>query len=56
MMKLRKAALPINIQTVNTNRGVRTRVQVGPYVSQQEADQAAVSVRALALEADVIRQ
>ena len=56
MMKLRKAALPINIQTVNTNRGDRTRVQVGPYVSQQEADQAAVSVRALALEADVIRQ
>ena len=56
MNKLRKAALPMNVQTVNTNRGNRTRVQVGPFNTQQAADKAAVSVRALALEADVIRQ
>ncbi len=56
MNKLRKAALPMNVQTVNTNRGNRTRVQVGPFNTQQAADKAAASVRALALEADVIRQ
>jgi general secretion pathway protein D len=46
----------MNVQTVNTNRGNRTRVQVGPFNTLQAADKAAVSVRALALEADVIRQ
>lgn len=54
--KLRKADLPVNVQAVNTNRGSRTRVRVGPFNTLKAADKAAVSVRALALEADVIRQ
>lgn len=56
LAKLRKADLPVNVQAVNTNRGSRTRVRVGPFNTLKAADKAAVSVRALALEADVIRQ
>ena len=56
LAKLRKADLPVNVQAVNTNRGSRTRVRVGPFNTLKAADKAAVSVRALSLEADVIRQ
>lgn len=56
LAKLRKADLPVNVQAVNTNRGSHTRVRVGPFNTLKAADKAAVSVRALALEADVIRQ
>ena len=56
LAKLRKADLPVNVQAVNTNRGSRTRVRVGPFNTLKAADKAAVSVRALALEADVTRQ
>lgn len=56
LAKLRKADLPVNVQAVNTNRGSHTRVRVGPFNTLKAADKAAVSVRALSLEADVIRQ
>lgn len=56
LSKLRKTALPVNVQAINTNRGTRTRVRVGPFSTLRAADKAAASVRALALEADVTRQ
>lgn len=56
LSKLRKTSLPVNVQAINTNRGTRTRVRVGPFDSEMAADKAAASVRALALEADVSRQ
>jgi general secretion pathway protein D len=56
LSKLRKTSLPVDMQTVSTNRGTRTRVRVGPFTTLKAADKAAVSVRALALEADITRQ
>jgi len=51
--KLRKAGLPVVAQALDTNRGQRTRIRVGPYTTAQRADAAATRVRALALEAVV---
>jgi len=51
--KLRKAGLPVVAQALDTNRGQRTRIRVGPYTTAQRADAAAAKVRTLALEAVV---
>ncbi|WP_081474617.1 MULTISPECIES: type II secretion system secretin GspD [Acidovorax] len=56
MTKLRSSALPLSIQSVDTNRGTLTRVRVGPYNSEDAANAAAATVRSLALNATVSPQ
>ena len=54
--QLRQAGLPVVTQSISTNRGPRVRVRVGPYGSNEGADTAAARVRALDMDAKVIRQ
>lgn len=49
MAKLRDAALPLAVQTVETNRGKATRVRVGPYATEEAAQAAAAQVRSSGL-------
>ena len=53
--KLRDAGLPALSQEIKSAKGVRTRVRVGPYDSQSEADSAAETIRALHLDAAVVK-
>jgi cell division septation protein DedD len=55
-VKLQDAGLPAVSQELKSSKGPRTRVRVGPYESLAEADRAAERIRALQLEAAVIRQ
>jgi cell division septation protein DedD len=55
-VKLQDAGLPAVSQELKSSKGPRTRVRVGPFESQAEADRAAERIRALQLEAAVIRQ
>ncbi len=54
--QLQQAGLPVVTQSINTNRGPRVRVRVGPYGNTASADAAAAQVRALDMDAKVIRQ
>jgi cell division septation protein DedD len=54
-VKLQDAGLPVVSQEVKSNKGKRTRVRVGPFDTQSEADQAAERIRALQLEAVVFK-
>lgn len=54
--RLVDAGLPAFIQVVDAPGGQRTRVRVGPFASRALADEAAVRIRALGLEAVVFRQ
>jgi len=56
MTKLRNMALPMSMQSVDTNRGALTRVRVGPYASLEAAEAAAATVRAQSLSATVSPQ
>ena len=56
MAKLRNMALPMSMQSVDTNRGALTRVRVGPYASLEAAEAAAATVRAQSLSATVSPQ
>lgn len=51
--QLQKARLPVQVQTVGTNKGERIRVRAGPFRQAQEADKAAQRIRDLGLEAVV---
>ncbi len=53
--KLEKAGLKTYTQLVDTKEGKRTRVRVGPFTSQAEADKAAVRIKALSLGASVLK-
>jgi cell division protein FtsN len=55
-VKLQDAGLPTLSQEVKSSKGKRTRVRVGPFETQSEADQAAERIRALQLEAVVFKQ
>jgi DedD protein len=55
-VKLQDAGLPAVSQELKSSKSPRTRVRVGPFESQAEADRAAERIRALQLEAAVIRQ
>lgn len=55
-VKLQDAGLPAVSQEIKSSKGKRTRVRVGPFESQPEADQAAERIRALQLEAVVFKQ
>ena len=55
-VKLQDAGLPALSQEIKSSKGKRTRVRVGPFETQPEADQAAERIRALQLEAVVFKQ
>jgi cell division septation protein DedD len=54
-VKLQDAGLPTLSQEVKSSKGPRTRVRVGPFETQAEADRAAERIRALQLEAVVFK-
>lgn len=54
--RLVDAGLPAFIQVVDSPNGQRTRVRVGPFANRAAADDAALRIRALGLEAVVFRQ
>ena len=56
LVKLQDAGLPALSQEIKSSKGKRTRVRVGPFETQPEADQAAERIRALQLEAVVFKQ
>jgi len=56
LAQLTDADLPASTQTVKTGQGSRTRVRVGPFDTQAEADRAADKIRAMGLEAQVAPQ
>ncbi len=56
LTRLIDAGLPAFIQVVDSPNGQRTRVRVGPFASRAFADDAAVRIRALGLDAVVFRQ
>lgn len=55
LTKLRDAGLPALSQEVKTSKGKRSRVRVGPYDTQVEADRAAEQIRTLQLEAVIFK-
>lgn len=56
LARIRQAGLPARSDTLQLERGQRTRVRAGPFASRAEADQVADRIRALGLEAQVFRQ
>jgi cell division septation protein DedD len=54
--RLEEAGLPAMSDTLQTRNGERTRVRVGPFATQAQADAAAEQVRALQLDAIVVRR
>jgi cell division septation protein DedD len=56
LSRLVDAGLPAFIQVVDSPGGQRTRVRVGPFATRALADDAAVRIRSLGLEAVVFRQ
>ena len=56
LARIRQAGLPARSDTLQLERGPRTRVRAGPFASRAEADQAAARIRSLGLEAQVFRQ
>lgn len=54
--RLLAAGLPAFTQELQTGKGRRTRVRVGPYATRAQADAAAQEIRALGLEALVFRR
>jgi cell division septation protein DedD len=55
-VKLQDAGLPAVSQEVKSSKGPLTRVRVGPFETQTEADAAADKIRGLKLEAAVFKQ
>ena len=53
--KLEKAGFKTYTQVVDTKEGKRTRVRVGPFTSQPEAEKAATRIKSLALSASVLK-
>jgi DedD protein len=53
--KLEKSGLKTYTQVVDTKDGKRTRVRVGPFASQGEADKVASRIKSLALSASVLK-
>ena len=54
--KLQDAGLPVLVQVVKTAKGPLTRVRVGPYATQAEADAAAEKIHPLGLDAVVFER
>ncbi len=56
MLRLRDVGLPAAKQDISTANGLRSRVRAGPFETAGQADEAAVKIRLLNLEAKVLRQ
>lgn len=56
LVKLKEAGLPAYSQEIRGPKGKFTRVRVGPYANQADADAAAVKIKALGLDALVAPQ
>lgn len=54
--RLLNEGLPAFRQALDNAKGRRIRVRVGPYASRAQADAAAETIRAMALEAVVFKQ
>jgi len=54
--RLLESKLPSVMKELKTAKGRQIRVRVGPYTSEQQAYDAAATIRAMKLEARVIRQ
>ena len=55
LTKLQDANLPALSQQIKSSKGARTRVRVGPFDSQAEADRTAEKIRSLQLDAVVFK-
>jgi len=53
--RLQDAGLPALAQPIKSSKGPRTRVRVGPFDSEAEAERAAETIRSLQLEAQVFK-
>jgi DedD protein len=53
-LKLEKAGLKTYTQVADSKEGKRTRVRVGPFASQEEADKAAAKIKTLGLTATIL--
>jgi cell division septation protein DedD len=53
--KLKDAGLPATSQEVKSSKGPVTRIRVGPFETEAEADRAADAVRGLHLDAQVFK-
>lgn len=51
--RLVEAGMPAILQTVDSPKGARTRVRVGPFAGRAQADEAAARIRAMGLDAMV---
>ena len=56
LTQLTDADLPASTQTVRTSQGTRTRVRVGPFETEAEAERVADKVRAMGLDAQIAPQ
>jgi hypothetical protein len=54
--QLMDAELPVQSQRIRTQQGLRTRVSVGPFETQAEAERAVDKIRAMGLDAQVTSQ
>ena len=54
--KLVDAGLPAQSTELKTSKGKRTRVRVGPFDTEAEAERAADKIKGLGLEAQTVRQ
>lgn len=53
--RLIDAGLPAQLQPLETSKGQRSRVRVGPYASREQADQAVARIQAMELDAVIVR-
>ncbi len=56
LVRIRQAGVPARSDTLQLERGQRTRVRAGPFASRAQAEQAAARIKALGLDAKVFKQ
>lgn len=56
LVRIRQAGVQARSDTLQLERGQRTRVRAGPFASRAQAEQAAARIKALGLDAQVFKQ
>lgn len=56
LVRIRQAGVPARSDTLQLERGPRTRVRAGPFANRAQAEQAATRIKALGLDAQVFKQ
>ena len=56
LVRIRQAGVPARSDTLQLERGPRTRVRAGPFANRAQAEQAAARIKALGLDAQVFKQ